>query len=123
MEKRIKVVIGSGIILLALYSGYWAIIESLTYYRGVDTVAQNADYYSTHRVKMIGDIVNDTMKSADGGYQFDMTLNGSAINVRYSGILPQTFTNTGRIVVIGRIENGVFYATEMNVKCPTKYEQ
>ncbi len=122
MDKRIKVVTGLGIILLAFYSGYSAIIESLTYYRGVDTVVQNADYYSIHRVKMIGDIVNDTMRSTDGGYQFDMTLNGSVMNVKYSGIFPQTFTNTGRIVVIGRVKNGVFYATEMIVKCPTKYE-
>lgn len=122
MEKRIKVAIGLGIILLTLYFGYSAITESLTYYRGVDTVVENKDYYSTHRVKMIGDVINDSMKRTQDGYQFDMKLNGSAISVRYTGTFPQTFTNTGRVVVIGRVENGVFSATEMNVKCPTKYE-
>ncbi len=122
MEKRIKVAIGLGIILLALYFGYSAITESLTYYRGVDTVVQNSDYYSTHRVKMIGDMVNNTMKKTEHGYQFDMSQNGTSISVIYSGTLPQTFSNTGRVVVIGRIENGVFSAAEMNVKCPTKYE-
>ncbi len=122
MDKRIKVIIGLGIILLALYFGYSAITESLTYYRGVDTVAQNQDYYSTHRVKMIGDIVNDTMKRTEQGYHFDMSQNGTSISVIYSGTLPQTFSSTGRVVVIGRVENGVFSATEMNIKCPTKYQ-
>ena len=122
MDKRIKVVGGLGIILLTLYFGYAAIIESLTYYRGVDVVVENTDYYSAHRVKMIGDIVNNTMRRTDSGYQFNMSLNGTAISVRYTGTFPQAFSNTGRVVVIGRIENGVFHATEMNVKCPTKYE-
>ncbi len=122
MDKRIKVIIGLGIILLALYFGYSAITESLTYYRGVDTVAQNQDYYSTHRVKMIGDVVNDTMKKTEQGYMFDMSQNGTSISVIYSGALPQTFSSTGRVVVIGRVENGVFSATEMNIKCPTKYQ-
>lgn len=119
---KTKVILGIGIILLTLYFGYAAIIESLTYYRGVDVVVENADYYSSHRVKMIGDIVNNTMKWTQSGYQFEMSLNGSAINVSYTGTFPQTFPNSGKVVVIGRIENGVFHATEMNVKCPTKYE-
>ncbi len=122
MDKRTKVIAGLGIILLALYFGYAAIIESLTYYRGVDVVVENTDYYSTHRVKMIGDIVNDTMRRTDSVYHFNMSLNGTSIRVNYTGTFPQAFSNTGRVVVIGRIENGVFHATEMNVKCPTKYE-
>ena len=81
MDKRTKVIAGFGIILLALYFGYAAIIESLTYYRGVDVVVENTDYYSAHRVKMIGDIVNNTMKSTESGYQFNMSLNGTAISV------------------------------------------
>ena len=122
MDKRIKVITGLGIILFALYFGYAAIIESLTYYRGVDVVVENTDYYSAHRVKMIGDIVNNTMRRTESGYQLNMSLNGTTISVRYTGTFPQAFSNTSRVVVIGRIENGVFHATEMNVKCPTKYE-
>ncbi len=122
MDKRTKVIAGLGIILLTLYFGYAAIIESLTYYRGVDVVVENSEYYSTHRVKMIGDIVNDTMRRTESDYQFNMSLNGTSISVRYTGTFPQAFSNTGRVVVIGRIENGVFHATEMNVKCPTKYD-
>lgn len=121
MNKKTKVITGLGIILLALYLGYNALIDSLIYYRGVDTVANNMDYYSNHRVKMIGDIVNNTLKSTEGGYLFDMEFNGTAMSVVYKSTLPQTFTKDGRVVVIGKIENGVFIASEMYVKCPTKY--
>ncbi len=121
MNRKSRVFIGLGIILLALYFGYSAVIDSLTYYRGVDTVAKNMDYYSTHRVKMIGDIVNNTMKTTDSGYMFDMEFNGSVLGVKYNGTLPQALTKDGRAVVIGMMQNGVFQASEMNVKCPTKY--
>ncbi|VVB96479.1 Cytochrome c-type biogenesis protein CcmE [uncultured archaeon] len=121
MNRRSKALIGLGIILLALYFGYSAVIDSLTYYRGVDAVAKDMDYYSMHRVKMIGDIVNNTMKATDSGYMFDMESNGTVLGVKYNGTLPQAFTKDGRVVVIGKVENGAFQASEMNVKCPTKY--
>lgn len=121
MNRKTKLLLGISIILLALYLGYNVVLDSLTYYRGVNVVVNNMDYYSTHRVKMIGDIVNNTMKGTEMGYLFDMELNGTVIGVIYSGTLPQTFSKNGRVVVIGQIENGVFLASEMQVKCPTKY--
>ncbi len=121
MNRKSRVLAGSGIILLALYFGYSAATDSLTYYRGVDVVANNTDYYAAHRVGMIGDIVNNTMKAEDGGYTFDIEFNGTVLGVEYKGTLPQTFTRDGRVVVIGKMGNGVFQASEMNVKCPTKY--
>ena len=117
-----KVIIGIGIILLTLYFGYSSILDSITYYRGVDEVSKNIDYYSTHRVKMMGDIVNNSMKITDGIYSFDMVFNGTAMRVVYGGTLPSSFSNNGRVVVIGTVDNGIFRASEMNVKCPTKYE-
>jgi cytochrome c-type biogenesis protein CcmE len=122
MNKKSKTIIGIGIILIALNLGYNAVIDSVTYYRGVDVVAGNMDYYSTHRVRMIGDIVNNTLKSTEKGHSFNMELNGTLIPVIYNGMLPQTFRGNGRVVVIGTIDNGIFKAAEMNVKCPTKYE-
>jgi len=121
-NKKSKTIIGLGIILIAMYFGYNAVLDSVTYYRGVDVVVGNMDYYSTHRVRMIGDIVNNTFRSTEEGYSFNMELNGTFIPVIYKGMLPQTTKGNGRVVVIGTINNGIFQAAEMNVKCPTKYE-
>lgn len=122
MNKKARTIIGIGIILIALYFGYNAVLDSVIYYRGVDVVAGNMDFYSTHRVRMIGDIVNNTFRSMDKGYSFNMELNGTFIPVIYNGMLPQTFKDNGRVVVLGTMDNGIFQAAEMNVKCPTKYE-
>ncbi|HWQ95766.1 MAG TPA: cytochrome c maturation protein CcmE [Candidatus Methylomirabilis sp.] len=122
MNRKSKTIIGIGIILIALYSGYNAVLDSVTYYRGVDVVAGNMDYYSTHSVRMIGDIINNTFTSTEKGYSFNMELNGTVIPVIYNGMLPRSFKDNGRVVVKGKIDNGTFQAAEMNVKCPTKYE-
>jgi cytochrome c-type biogenesis protein CcmE len=122
MNKKSRTIIGIGIILIALYLGYNAVLDSVTYYRGVDVVAGNMDFYSTHRVRMIGNIVNNSFRSMEKGYSFNMELNGTFIPVIYNGMLPQTFKDNGRVVVIGTIENGIFQAAKMEVKCPTKYE-
>jgi len=121
-NKRSKTIISIGIILIALYFGYNAVLDSVIYYRGVDVVAGNMDYYSAHRVRMIGDIANNTFKNTEKGYSFNLEFNGTFIPVIYNGMLPQTFKDNGRVVVIGTIDNGIFQAAEMNVKCPTKYE-
>ncbi len=122
MKKKSRTIIGIGIILLALYFGYNAVLDSMVYYRGVDVVAGDMDYYSTHRVRMIGDIVNNTFRNEEKGYSFNMELNGTFIPVIYKGMLPRTFKDNGRVVVIGTIDNGIFQAAKMEVKCPTKYE-
>ena len=122
MKKKSRTIIGIGIILLAMYFGSNAVLDSVVYYRGVDVVAGDMDYYSTHRVRMIGDIVNNTFRNEEKGYSFNMELNGTFIPVIYKGMLPQTFKDNGRVVVIGTIDNGIFQAAKMEVKCPTKYE-
>jgi len=122
MSNKSKTIIGIGIILLALYFGSNAVLDSMVYYRGVDVVAGNPDYYSAHRVRMIGNIVNNTITNTENGYSFNMELNGTFIPVIYKGMLPRTFKDNGRVVVIGTIKDGTFHAAEVNVKCPTKYE-
>ncbi len=121
MKQRHRTLIGIAIILIALYFGYNAVQESIMYYRGVDEVSKNIGYYSTHRVRMIGDIVNDTVLRTETGYFFKMQRNDSMMDVKYYGIPPQGFSDNGSAVVVGNIENGIFIATEINVKCPTKY--
>ncbi|PWB52523.1 MAG: hypothetical protein C3F06_08190 [Candidatus Methanoperedenaceae archaeon] len=122
MNKKSKTIIGAAIILAALFFGSSAVLDSVIYYRGVDVVAGNMEYYSVHRVRMIGDIVNNTFTNTENGYSFNMELNGTFIPVIYKGMLPRTFKDNGRVVVIGTIVNGTFQAAKMEVKCPTKYE-
>lgn len=45
------------------------------------------------------------------------------IPVRYEGVLPDLFRDGANVVVAGKLgEDGVFHATDLMTKCPSKYE-
>lgn len=49
---------------------------------------------------------------------------GPALEVDYSGVIPDTFVEEANVVVEGRSrEDGVFSATTLLAKCPSKYEK
>lgn len=46
------------------------------------------------------------------------------IRVVYNGVMPDLLRNEAQAIMTGRIgEDGVFYAEELLLKCPTKYEE
>ena len=46
------------------------------------------------------------------------------INVVYKGVRPDLLKNEAQAIMTGEIgEDGVFYASELLLKCPTKYEE
>ena len=46
---------------------------------------------------------------------------GNVRRVIYPKPKPNNFEQADQLVVIGEIENGVFYANDMPMKCPSKY--
>ncbi|MBY0245214.1 MAG: cytochrome c maturation protein CcmE [Sphingobacteriaceae bacterium] len=46
---------------------------------------------------------------------------GLVKNVIYSGSKPQDFERSEKLVLIGKMENDVFYASKILMKCPSKY--
>jgi len=48
---------------------------------------------------------------------------GNHMNVVYSGTVPENFTHAKNIVIIGKMNNGVFQASKVLAKCPTKYQK
>jgi cytochrome c-type biogenesis protein CcmE len=47
--------------------------------------------------------------------------NGNVRKVVYPGSKPNNFERAEKLVVIGSLKNDVFYADEMLMKCPSKY--
>ncbi|MBN1301775.1 MAG: cytochrome c maturation protein CcmE [Melioribacteraceae bacterium] len=48
--------------------------------------------------------------------------NGNEIKVIYSGVMPNNFESSTSVVVTGKYQNGVFQASDILTKCPSKYE-
>ena len=49
--------------------------------------------------------------------------NGKAVAVSYDGVKPANFESVDTVVVTGNYRDGVFHASEVMTKCPSKYEK
>lgn len=74
-------------------------------------------------------VVGTWESSKDYGFSFEKKQftfymedeKGNVRKVVYPKPKPNNFEQAVKIVVIGRMENGVFYANDMLMKCPSKY--
>jgi len=74
-------------------------------------------------------VVGTWEKSKDYGFsmktkQFTFYMKDQDGNIRrviYPKQKPNNFEQAKRLVVIGKMQNGVFYANDMLMKCPSKY--
>lgn len=74
-------------------------------------------------------VVGTWDKSKPNGFSYETKtftfymkdLNGNEKKVVYSRPEPNNFKEAKRLVVIGRLKDNVFYANEMLMKCPSKY--
>jgi cytochrome c-type biogenesis protein CcmE len=49
--------------------------------------------------------------------------NAAHIQVQYNGVMPDLLRNEAQAIMTGKLgDDGVFYADELLLKCPTKYE-
>ncbi|MGK9368217.1 cytochrome c maturation protein CcmE domain-containing protein [Melioribacter sp. Ez-97] len=49
--------------------------------------------------------------------------NGNEMKVLYKGAMPNNFESSTSVVVTGKYSDGVFYATDILTKCPSKYQE
>lgn len=47
--------------------------------------------------------------------------NNDTYKVIYNGVKPQDFDNSEQVVVVGTFKNDAFYARQILLKCPSKY--
>ena len=47
--------------------------------------------------------------------------NGAVKKIVYSGTKPQDFERSEKLVLVGMMDGGVFYASKILMKCPSKY--
>ena len=63
----------------------------------------------------------DALKDANHFSFYMKDQQGQVGKVVYSGTKPQDFERSEKLVLIGKMEDGVFYASKILMKCPSKY--
>lgn len=117
---RKKYIIGGSIILVFIV---WA---------GISFQSALTPYVTIQEAKVKGTVVQVKGERLDKG-TFDVRNNmfsftirdeeGHSLNVVYDGPKPGNFDQASHVVCVGKFQDGVFRASDILVKCPSKYQE
>jgi len=150
--SRTKFLIGGLLIVAAIvYLIISSTQASAQYFLTVDELQAKAESFVGREVRISGAVLGDTIQYDPQSLQLSFEIahvpgsnkeieeqgglaavlhaavmdpNRSRIKVVYHGVKPDLLRNEAQAIVTGRLgEDGVFYADELLLKCPTKYEE
>ena len=97
--------------------------SNMVYYVTVSELLAKGGAAERPGLRVAGKVVPGTVQRQQMNLRFQMTDGKNAIPIRYQGVVPDTFTEDGEVVVEGRYESGgTFEASFLMAKCPSKYE-
>ena len=125
--RRKQVVIAGLIVASAL--GYLIVTgmrDTMVFYYTVSEVSSQRDTLGDVPLRVAGKVVAGTIQVSETDHldrQFVIQEGGFQIPVTYHGITPDTLVDGADAVVEGKLcADGVFHATFVMAKCPSKYE-
>lgn len=125
MLKKKKFVIGGVIVFLAIgYLGYVGFQSAASYYYTVSELTALGDSVSGKVIRVNGLVAEPVERiTSDLTLKFIIAEGGQSLPVVYRGVVPDSFRLGGDIVVEGTLDtSGVFRATTLLPKCPSRYE-
>lgn len=120
-----KLVIGGVIILIVVAYLFWSgMKDSSVYFLTVEEFFAQIDQMQGKGTRINGDVVSGSIKwdAPNLLLTFQLTDGKNVLNVRHHGVAPDTFQEGLSVVVEGKYESGMFNATQIMTKCPSKYE-
>jgi cytochrome c-type biogenesis protein CcmE len=119
------------VVILLLYFGFQAFSEATYKYYSVSEIHSSNTINNPTKIGLKAVLVENTyVRSADGlSANFkvkdkdNISNNQINLNVEYSGEIGSVFFNEfSELIMIGNFdENGTFIATNLSVRCPSKY--
>lgn len=113
------------LIVVSVILAYDAFSSYINPYLNVSEIVENnATYINSGEVQVLGIVVNGSSGWADdGSFLFNLTDGRHAIKVTFELSPPQNFQEGQQVVVIGKLVSRYHLnASEILVKCPSKYE-
>ncbi|RMF50516.1 MAG: cytochrome c maturation protein CcmE [Anaerolineae bacterium] len=150
--NRYKFIVGGLLIVAAIvYLIVSSTQASAQYFLTVDEMVQRGSEVVGRDLRISGAVIGDTIQydpqtltltfevadvpgdnaeiEAQGGlaavlHQAVIDPNRTRVKVVYNGVKPDLLRNEAQAIMTGQLgEDGVFYAEELLLKCPTKYEE
>jgi cytochrome c-type biogenesis protein CcmE len=123
MNKKTGFYIGLLLMLGLIGLSAWLFVGTVTPYTTDFTQAMSGKEFQVN-----GIIDKETMKTveSDGKIKRHFTITdskGGILPIVYNGLLPQNFAHADTAVATGKWNGKEFEATQVLVKCPSKYEE
>jgi cytochrome c-type biogenesis protein CcmE len=124
--KALKILATLAVLVLALTAMMFTTLrEGAEYYKRVDEVMVNPDIWHGKPLQLHGYVERLEKKRNSLEYRFMVKNNGSVVQARYTGVVPDTFKDGSEVVLKGKLSPDGFHVDRGGVmaKCPSKYEE
>jgi cytochrome c-type biogenesis protein CcmE len=121
-----KIVIGVVIIVAALvYLIVGGLKDNASYYLSVSELQARTDLVPTDGVRVYGIVDPTTIQWNPQAIELSFNLldQGDTLRIFYKGVKPDQLADAQQVVLEGHLRaDGVFNASKIMLKCPSKYE-
>jgi cytochrome c-type biogenesis protein CcmE len=133
-HRYIKIAATTVVLVLAFAGLLWSTLrDAAEYFKNVNEVTANRQAWEGKPMQLHGYVVRGSLlqKRDSLEYKFKIQNNparasepGDAVDVSYTGIVPDTFKEEAEVVLKGRLASDGFHTVPNGVvaKCPSKYE-
>ncbi len=126
MPRQTKLLLGAFIILGAIGAYIFTSLNATQqYFLTLPELQAKGDLAYRESVRVGGNLApNSThINTKDVTAQFTLTDGTHVLPVAYQGILPDTFEKSTQVIAEGKLgSDGVFHASLVLAKCPSKYD-
>ena len=126
LRRKRFLIVGLAVVIALGYLGFTAFQGASMYYLTVDELLARNDAAYGERVRLMGKVEDgSTVKNPETNtLRFAVTdEDGTSLPVVYSGVVPDAFKQGADVVLEGALTpGGTFEASNLLVKCPSKYE-
>jgi cytochrome c-type biogenesis protein CcmE len=106
---------------------YTSLSVEAQYFKQVDEISTKPEAWYGRKMNLHGFVVDGSIytNSLTLEYRFVVENNGQKINVRYKGVVPDTFKSGSEVVLKGQLDAQGFNVDKDGVvaKCPSKYDE
>ncbi len=125
-KRRAKFVVGGGVVVGVLVGlVVWAMARpgSTSFYMTTsELLAMGATSAVTETYRVNGNVVPGTIEQDGLETRFTISDGTSEMTVLTDQPLPDTFRPRSEVVAEGRVQDGVFVASHVSAKCPSKFK-
>lgn len=95
------------------------------YYMTVDELRESASATNGKQIRVGGDVVPGTIERGGIGEELRFSISDgvATVPIVFDGAPPDIFSDEAEVIATGTMgDDGIFYATELLTKCPSRFE-